>query len=165
MSGQGIPGLEALDPVLSNFSMVDPSSTASTTIEAIGFGYGWNLGYMYQFTDKTRLGISYRSKSDIRLNGELDWDFSNTRSSQFGELLAGDLEEFLVKNYRLDTDARLIFTIPAKFNVGFFTELTDKLDLMLNYTFNKSSVVKSLEVELPNQKIETKQGNPVIAQN
>lgn len=165
LAGQGLPGLDALDPVLANINLIDPTSTASTTIETLGFGYGWNIGYLYQFSDKARLGISYRAESDIRMNGKLDWDFSNTRSSAIGQALTGDLEDFLVTNYRPDTDARLIFTIPSKLNVGFFSELSDRFDFMLNYTFNKSSVVKNITIELPNQAIEVKQGAPVIAQS
>lgn len=165
LAGQGLPGLEALDPVLAGVNLVDPSSTASGTVEVIGFGYGWNAGYMYQFSERSRLGIAYRSESDVRMNGRLDWDFSDTRGSALGEAVVGDLEDFVVDNYRPDTDARLIFTVPAKLNVGFFTELTDKLDLMLSYTFNKTSVVKELKVDLPDQRTEVKQGGVVLAQN
>ena len=145
---------------------IDPSSTAAVTIETIGFGYGWNVGYMYQFTDKTRLSLSYRSKSDIRMNGDLDWDLANVKGTALGDTLTGgNLSDYLIQYFRPDTDARLIFTIPAKFNVGFFTELTDKLDFMASYTFNKTSVIKEITVELPNQSTDVKQGNPVIAQN
>ncbi len=165
LSGQGLPGLEALNPVLSGVTLIDPSSTASGTVETIGFGYGWNAGYMYQFSDKTRLGISYRSESDIRMNGDLDWDFSGARASALGQVVVGDLEAFLVRNYRPDTDARLVFTIPAKLNVGFFTELTDKVDFMLNYTFNKTSAIQNLTVDLPGQNVAVKQGHVVLTQN
>lgn len=162
-----IPGAqEGLSDALSG-AAIDPTSTASATIETVGFGYGWNVGYMYNFSDKTRLGLSYRSESDIRMNGDLDWDLNNLKGGDTEQLLTPpSLREFMIKNYRPDTDARLVFTIPAKFNVGFFTELTDKLDWMLSYTFNKTSVVKTLEVELPHQRDrETPQGNAVIAQN
>ena len=157
-----------LNPLLGQASLTDPTSTSSATVEVLGFGYGWNIGYMYQFSDKTRLGISYRSESDIRMNGKLDWDLTDLRGGALESVLTPPtLQEFLIKNYRPDTDARLIFTIPAKLNVGFFTELTDKLDFMLNYTFNKSSVVKDLTVTLPNQSstIAAKQGAARIAQN
>ena len=167
LSGQGLPGLGGLNSALAGVSLIDPTSTASGTVETLGFGYGWNVGYMYQHSDKTRLSISYRSESDIRMNGKLDWDFTDARTSALGNALIGNLEDFLVQYYRPDTDARLIFTIPAKLNVGFFTELTDKLDLMLSYTFNKTSVVKDLVVELPNQsgRVKAEQGPHVIAQN
>lgn len=168
-SGGGLPLPEqissALDPVLSNTHFVDPGSTSSAKVETYGAGYGWNLGYMYQFSDSTRLGISYRSESAIRMKGELDWDFSNLKTGTLGGVVVGDVAELLETYYRPDTDARLVFTIPAKLNVGFFTSLTDKLDLMLNYTFNKTSVVKSLDIELPNQKTDTKQGPIRLAQN
>lgn len=165
-AASAVPGAqEALTNVLSGIA-IDPGSQASATIETVGFGYGWNVGYMYQFTDKTRLGISYRSESDIRMNGDLDWDLNDLKGGPGADLLTQpSLSEYITRYYRPDTDARLIFTIPSKLNVGFFTELTDKIDFMVNYTFNKSSVVKNLEIELPNQKTDIKQGNPKIAQN
>jgi len=151
---------------------IDPSSTADAVIETIGFGYGWNLGYMYQFSPKTRISVSYRSRSDIRMKGDLDWNFDNLKGNgALGNVLTPPtLAEYLEQTYRPDTDARLIFTIPAKFNVGFFTELNDKLDFMLNYTFNKTSAVKNITIDLYNQEAYTAQGypaqgNPVITQN
>lgn len=167
LAGQGVPGLGVANPALAGVSLVDPTSTASGTVETIGFGYGWNAGYFYQFSDETRLGISYRSKSDVRMNGELDWDFSDARTSALGNAVIGNLESFLVKNYRPDTDARLVFTVPAKFNVGFFSALSSKVDWMLNYTFNQTSVVKNLKVDLPNQSasVKAEQGGVVLAQH
>ena len=156
---QGVTGLLGA-------TAIDDTSTASATIETFGFGYGWNVGYMYQFSDKTRLGVSYRSESDIRMNGDFDWDFTDLRGGATESILTPPtLADFLIKHYRPDTDARLIFTIPAKLNVGFFTELTDKLDFMLNYTFNKTSVVKDLRIDLTNQTTDTKQGSVTLAQN
>ncbi|MFX8569891.1 outer membrane protein transport protein, partial [Acinetobacter baumannii] len=71
----GTPLLSPVTGILAG-AAVDDTSTASATVDTFGFGYGWNIGYMYQFSDKTRLGISYRSESDIRMNGKLDWDLT-----------------------------------------------------------------------------------------
>ncbi|MFX7690306.1 hypothetical protein ABTJ45_19750, partial [Acinetobacter baumannii] len=95
-----------------------------------------------------RLGISYRSESDVRMKGQLDWDFTDLRASTLGSVVTGDLPHFLEQYYRPDVDARLIFTIPAKLNIGFFTQVSERMDLMLNYTFNRTSAVKDLTVEL-----------------
>jgi len=168
-AGGGVPTLgqfnDVLIPALNNVSLTDPTSTSSATVEVYGLGYGWNLGYMYQMSDKSRLSVSYRSASDVRMNGELDWDFSDLRASELGNVVTGDLPAFLSEYYRPDVDARLVFTIPSKLNIGFFTELNDRLDMMMSYTFNKSSVVESLSVELINQTTDTKQGPVVLAQN
>ena len=168
-AGAGIPSLgqinDALAPLLGQASLTDPTSTSSATVEVLGFGYGWNIGYMYQFSDKTRLGISYRSESDVRMKGQLDWDFTDLRASTLGSVVTGDLPHFLEQYYRPDVDARLIFTIPAKLNIGFFTQLSERMDLMLNYTFNRTSAVKDLTVELVNQKTDAAQGPVVLAQN
>ncbi len=161
-----VPGAQGVLSSTLSSATIDPTSTASATIETIGFGYGWNVGYMYQFTDKTRIGLSYRSRSDIRMNGDLDWDLDDLKGGPGSNLLTQpSLSEYIIKYYRPDTDARMVFTIPAKANFGFFSELTDKLDFMLNYTFNKSSVVKTLAIELPNQSTDVKQGHAAIAQN
>lgn len=35
-----------------------------------GWGFGWNVGALWEFDEKNRLGVGYRSKVDITLEGE-----------------------------------------------------------------------------------------------
>ncbi len=163
LSGGTVPGV----------NLIDPNSTAYVTIETFGFGYGWNAGYMYQFDEKSRLSLSYRSESDVRMNGELDWNLDNLKGTLNDAPLipvGGDtftVKEFIEKYYRPDTDARIVLTIPSKLNIAYFRELTNKLDLMLSYTFNKTSAIQRLVVELPDQtsNVQSKQGNAMVRLN
>jgi long-chain fatty acid transport protein len=43
-------------------------------VEGDGIGYGFNIGLLYQPTNKTRLGISYRSKISHTLDGTVNYD-------------------------------------------------------------------------------------------
>jgi len=43
-------------------------------VEGDGIGYGFNVGLLYQATDKTRIGVSYRSKISHSLDGTVNYD-------------------------------------------------------------------------------------------
>ncbi|MDH5515938.1 MAG: outer membrane protein transport protein [Gammaproteobacteria bacterium] len=55
-----------------------PSDTSGTTtndipskIDVDDWGFGWNFGALLQPTDSTRLGIAYRSKIEVELEGDI----------------------------------------------------------------------------------------------
>jgi long-chain fatty acid transport protein len=43
-------------------------------VEGDGIGYGFNVGLLYQPTDKTRIGVSYRSKISHSIDGTVSYD-------------------------------------------------------------------------------------------
>jgi long-chain fatty acid transport protein len=43
-------------------------------VEGDGIGYGFNIGLLYQPTDKTRIGVSYRSKISHTLDGKAKYN-------------------------------------------------------------------------------------------
>ncbi len=50
------------------------------------WGYGYTLGALFQATDRTRLGISYRSEVDLTLDGDVNYSADNATGRQ---VLAG----------------------------------------------------------------------------
>jgi len=45
------------------------------------WGFGFNLGYLYQMNEGTRFGISYRSSISHKLKGDTIWDFSQVSNN------------------------------------------------------------------------------------
>lgn len=41
-------------------------------LEGDDWGYGFNLGILYQFNDRTRIGLGYHSKVDLKLEGDVE---------------------------------------------------------------------------------------------
>ncbi len=50
-----------------------PGGTEILGLEGDDIGYGYNLGFLYQFTPDTRIGLHYRSKVKLKLEGETDF--------------------------------------------------------------------------------------------
>ncbi|EOD77991.1 Long-chain fatty acid transport protein [Grimontia indica] len=56
-----------------------------------GWGFGWNVGGLWEFDDKNRLGVGYRSAVDITLEG--DYRGSSTAFvGKTGQTVPGELE-------------------------------------------------------------------------
>ncbi|TDR50648.1 long-chain fatty acid transport protein [Halomonas ventosae] len=118
----------------------NPASTAAGAGQADGFaevtgddwGYGYTLGALFQATDQTRLGISYRSEIDLTLEGEVDYSSDNP-------LVAAGLPD--------DQSGTADLTTPANLNLGIYHQLTDRLALMANAEWTEWSSFDELVVE------------------
>ncbi|WP_108447376.1 OmpP1/FadL family transporter [Halomonas denitrificans] len=115
-------------------------AAASNAGQADGFaevtgddwGYGYTVGALFQVTEKTRLGASYRSEIDLTLEGEVDYSSDNP------QVAAG-----LPDNQGGTAD----LTTPANLNLGVYHQLTDRLALMANAEWTEWSSFDELVVE------------------
>lgn len=158
--------------------LLTSTSHGSGTIEQWGYGLGANIGYMYSFNDdKTRIGLSYRSKTKMHMRGEINWEVGSLGSNTDNVPLVVGLpapdgsgnvsgSDFLSIYYRPDATTKSNLYIPARASLGIFHQMNDKLDLMFDFTFIESSVVKGIKVEILNVRspdgtydIEQKPGN------
>lgn len=141
--------------------LITTDSTASAKIEMYGYGFGWNIGYMFDINDKTRLSLAYRSESTLDMEGEFDWNFSTVTASPLAAPLIGQqgyasMEEYLQQTLRPDTDADAEFIIPARTSASIFHQLTPKIDLMADFTFIETSAVQQISVNLQDKVVNGK---------
>ncbi|MBQ0714132.1 MAG: outer membrane protein transport protein, partial [Paraperlucidibaca sp.] len=141
-------------------------ASGSAQVEMYGYGLGYNLGYMFAPTDRTRFGIAYRSESKVKLRGDIEWDLSNIRGSALTNLLIDtplvsgqNLEDYLRENLRPDTTAKSDLIIPARTSVNVFHQLTDKIDILADFTFIETSAVDKIRVQFLDQT--DPNGNPI----
>lgn len=104
------------------------------------WGYGYTLGVLYQVTDRTRLGASYRSEIDLTLDGEVDYSADNAVGQQ---VLAGAQSMGSLR----DGGGTADLTTPANLNLGVYHQLTDRLALMANAEWTEWSSFDELVVE------------------
>lgn len=147
-------------------AIIDPTSRGSGTVEMYGYGFGYNLGYMYNFSDSTRMGIAYRSESKIKYRGDLEWDLDNIKANAAGLIVLGalgspTLESYLQDTLRQDTTAKANFKLPARISVNFFHKLNEKIDLLMDYTFIETSIIDNVRVNFSNR-INKKTGETVV---
>lgn len=100
------------------------------------WGYGYILGALFQATDKTRLGIGYRSEIDLTLEGDLN--VKGTDPVSDGAVAAGAVA---------GTGGTADLTTPANLNLGVYHQLTDRLALMANAEWTEWSSFDELVVE------------------
>ncbi|WFM70906.1 outer membrane protein transport protein [Halomonas sp. CKK8] len=104
------------------------------------WGYGYTLGALFQVTDKTRLGASYRSEIDLTLDGEVDYSSDNAVGQQV-------LEGAQAQGRLRDGGGTADLTTPANLNLGIYHQLTDRLALMANAEWTEWSSFDELVVE------------------
>lgn len=139
--------------------LLTEDSNGSGTLELFGYGFGWNVGYMFSPSERTRIGLSYRAKSRLQMRGKLDWDVEDVHGltdnipgimglpapDGSGNVSASD---FLALYYRPDATIKSDIVIPARLSLGVFHQLSERIDLMFDYTFIQSSAVKSIIVDI-----------------
>ncbi len=88
-----------------------------SSLEGDTFDIGYQLGALYEFNDKTRVGLGYRSQIKHKLKGEIEADAS----------MLGPINSLLNQ----DVSARL--TTPAMASLGVFHQVNDKWSVMAEY--------------------------------
>lgn len=104
------------------------------------WGYGYSLGALYQVTDRTRLGISYRSKIDLTLEGNVKFDADDATGQA---VLAAAQANNTFTNGSGSAD----LTTPASLSLGVHHQLTERLALMANAEWTEWSSFDELIVE------------------
>lgn len=134
-------------------AIVDPASNGSGMVEMYGYGFGYNLGYMYNFSEKTRMGIAYRGESKIKFRGDIEWDLTGINATTAGGVIVAainngnsDIQDYLRNYLRPDTTAKGNFKLPSRLSINFFHELNDKIDLLMDYTFIETSIIDEIRV-------------------
>ena len=100
------------------------------------WGFGYNFGFMLEPSDNTRLGLHYRSKIELKLEGD---------AKTSGQFLSGK------------QDAKLDLTLPDSLSISGYHAINSKWAFMADYTWTQWSRVKSLDIKLED-------GNQSVAQ-
>ena len=95
------------------------------------WGFGYNLGAIYQITPDTRLGLAFRSKVEQHLKGRATSPFT---------LANGNPAQ------TLNTDITADLTLPETLSFSSFSRLDDRWDLLADVTWTRWSQFKTLSI-------------------
>ncbi|MCX7990581.1 MAG: outer membrane protein transport protein [Proteobacteria bacterium] len=112
------------------------ATDAYSSLEGDAWGYGYNAGLLYEFSKDTRFGLSYRSRVQQSLKGDVK--FSNVHP-----LLASNLN---LQNRSVTADVDL----PDTASASFYSKITPKLAVMADVSWTKWSRFKELRVKSSN---------------
>ena len=119
------------------------------TLESDGFtkltgddwGYGYNLGLLYELSGVTRFGISYRSKIETTVEGTL-------QTSLPDRLVESPLGAGLGIESQSRIGGKADLTLPATFVLGAYHRLNDRWSLLAGATWTEWSDFDELRIEL-----------------
>jgi len=109
------------------------SSDGFAKVKGDDWGYGFNGGLKYQFSDDLAFGVGYRSAIKHKLDGEIK------------------LESSAIGNSASDFNAKL--TTPENLTVGLNYKLNDKITLLHDTSWTRWSRVKTLNINAENSNL------------
>ena len=112
-----------------------PANTQIAHLEGDDYGFGWNVGAMYQLDENNRFGFSYRSETDIDFEGE----YSNQLPAAVGGL-AG-----------MTVPGELKLTLPAIAEFSGSHQLDKKLGVHYSILWNGWDSFQKLEAYTPSR--------------
>lgn len=113
-------------------SAVNLVATESNVInKGKDWGFGYNLGTIYQITPDTRLGLSFRSKIEQHLKGDARSLFTGLNA---------------IPGRTLNSDITADLTLPETISLSGFSHLDDRWDLLADVTWTRWSQFKTLSI-------------------
>lgn len=112
-----------------------PFGEGATKVKGDDWGFGFNLGAIYQVTNDTRVGVAYRSRVKQRLEGDVDFDIPAAVPAPIrpaeGDIKAG-------------------VDLPETFSASVFSHVNAKWDMMADITWTRWSRFKELRINRDN---------------
>jgi long-chain fatty acid transport protein len=119
------------------------------------WGFGFNLGYLYQMNEGTRFGISYRSSISHKLKGDTIWDFSQvSNNAAVNGFISG-------ASGKVNSKALVELRTPETVSINAFHQMDDRWALMGDVTWTRTSRLENLDIQFP----PTAEGAERIRQN
>lgn len=100
------------------------------------WGFGYNIGALYEFNQNTRVGIAYRSQIRQSLDGKAD----------FSRVPAGLAAAPLFKDGDIEAD----ITLPDNLSLSVYHRFNSRLALLADVTWTNWSVFDELRIEFDN---------------
>lgn len=105
-------------------------------LDADGWGYGYNLGVLFDVNDDIRIGFSYRSNIDNDVDGNADFTVPGELS--FIPLTTGSF---------VDTTLTSSVTLPSTTSISYFQNINEKIAIMADYSLTSWSDFEELRID------------------
>ncbi len=116
------------------------SNDGRGVVEGDDWGYGLNVGLIFEPVAGTRVGVSYRSAQKIDLEGTAAFVPGRYPAASFGPLAA-------------PVTAASEIDLPAWASIGVYREVTSRWAVMLDVTWTDWSVVDELRIRFPDSSL------------
>lgn len=110
------------------------------------WGFGYQLGWMWDINDRTRVGVNYRSKINHTLKGSADW-YADGPYAQAGYSVLSSY------GYVPHEKASVKIVTPESLSVHGMYKATDKLNLFGDITWTRHSRFNTAELVFEHEKV------------
>ncbi|AOX99631.1 OmpP1/FadL family transporter [Jeongeupia sp. USM3] len=112
--------------------------------EGTDWGFGFNLGAMWQVDPTLRIGTAYRSSIKHKLDGDANWTRPSTLG--LGALDATVIGNLALKGYRNGSGTVEVDT-PDSYSLNFYKVINDQLAVMGDWTYTWHSKFEELRLK------------------
>ncbi len=132
-------------------SNVDTDSKAE--LETDNWSFGYNLGALFDVSDKTRIGITYRSEIEQSTSGTAKFTIDPSLQPILNQINAG----LALSNQALltNTDISATVSLPANASFSATHQATPKLQLLADITWTGWGSYKELRIKYDNGQADT----------
>jgi long-chain fatty acid transport protein len=123
----------------------DSSLDPRFSVEGDSWGFGVNLGYMFQVNDATRLGLAYRSRIQQKLEG--DAALTETANIEQHLLQQGVPQSVLDSAINNTADGQVALETPESVSFNFFHQINEDWAVMSDVTWTAHNRLKEIAVE------------------
>jgi len=133
----------------------------NTFLQGDGWGYGANFGILYKMSDKIQLGISGKTPTTIKLDGDVTstlYAINNTNLRQTAENQASNAAELALINFIFSTEeagtrnwsrtASADLKLPADVGLGIAYKASEKMTFTMDFSYTLWSVLDSIVINL-----------------
>ena len=107
-----------------------PTALNIADMEGDGYGFGWNVGALYEINKNNRLGISYKSKVKTELKG--DYKGVSTSAASRGDMSAGLMSPYTDQK---TVDGNLDINLPSILEVSGYHKLSEKFAVSYSWQY------------------------------
>ncbi|HBT82708.1 MAG TPA: hypothetical protein DEB35_04490 [Desulfuromonas sp.] len=120
----------------------NPNADIYADLKADSWGYGYNLGALYRYSDGGRVGLAYRSRITHKVKGDVDFTVQNPAflTGVNPALLTAANASFP------DQDISGKITLPATASLSLYQELNPQWALVADITWTEWSTFESLVI-------------------
>ncbi|MDC8756610.1 OmpP1/FadL family transporter [Janthinobacterium fluminis] len=107
------------------------------------WGFGFNVGYLFQLDEGTRFGLAYRSSISHKLKGSTIWDFSNASNNAAVNKFLSD------SSLKVNSGSLVELRTPETLSANVFHQIDSKWAAMADVTWTRNSRLKNLDIQFP----------------
>jgi long-chain fatty acid transport protein len=117
-----------------------PGLESGARITGSDDSWGWNTGVLWQFDDRNRAGIHYRSRVSYKIGGDAAFSNPTLSAPPTVAALSAAVNTRVLYGSPVTADVEL----PAIFNLSYFSKIDDRWDIMVDAQWTQWSTIKDL---------------------